>query len=337
MRRVLVILLVALALSPGLFWRDAPVTRAGPQPLYIAQLPLEPGTRVGPNLVLAGAWELDSRSADFGGYSALVPLPGGELLALSDRGRVLRFDPRRGTGTPLMHGLGSAEDSDKRSYDVESATRDPRGGAIWLGYEGRNAISRLDPALQAEDEVRPADMRHWPANRGPEAMARLADSRFIVLSEAVAGWQRPASEGLLFGGDPVEGAAPERFRFLPPAGFRPTDMAQLPDGRVLILLRKIEFGLPPRLASRLVAADPATIKAGEEWAWRPFAEIAAPLPPENYEGLAVETRADGAVRLWLIADDNSAAFQRTLLLALDWTPETTRAHRTARPSKSSEY
>lgn len=321
MRRVLAILLVALALSPGLFWRDAPGGAGGPQGLTVQAIPgLVPGA-VGPGLALAGAWELDSRSGDFGGYSALVPLPGGTLLALSDRGRLLRFDPRRPAAPAVLRALGAAERSDKRSYDVESATRDPRSGAIWLGYEGRNAIARLDPALEAEArEVDPKAMRHWPGNRGAEAMVRLADGRFVVLSEMLGGWRRPAAEGLLFAGDPVEGAAPATFRFVPPAGFRPTDMAQLPDGRVLVLLRKIEFGLPPHLASRLVLADPATIAAGREWAWRPVAEIRAPLPRENYEGLAVEPRAGGGARLWLISDDNSSAIQRTLLLALDWTP-----------------
>ena len=92
MRRLIAIVLVALALSPGLFWRDSPVL--GPQPLLIAPLPLPAGATVGPGLTIAGGWRLDSDSEDFGGYSALLSLPGGSLLALSDRGRMLRFDPR---------------------------------------------------------------------------------------------------------------------------------------------------------------------------------------------------------------------------------------------------
>lgn len=332
MRRVLAILVIALALSPGLLWRDAGSSLKGPQPLTIRALPLEAGTRVGSDLVLAGAWRLDSRSEDFGGYSALLPLPDGALLALSDRGRMLEFAPRAPASyQPVMGAVGGADDSDKRRFDIESATRDPQSGRIWLGYEGRNSIARFDADLRPLGDSWPAQMRGWPSNSGPEALGRLTDGRFVVLSEG--GWDRPASDGLLFSGDPVEGAEPEDFRFVPPDGFRPTDMAQLPDGRILILLRKIEFGLPPRLASRLVVADPAAIRPGEEWAWRPFAAIDPPLPPENYEGLAIEPRANGAVRIWLISDDNSAALQRTLLLAIDWMPETKRAHREARPSK----
>jgi hypothetical protein len=319
-RRILAILVVALALAPGLLWRDPPVTHHRPQPLTLRPLPLPVGgVQLAAGVTLSAGWELDSRDEAFGGYSALLTLPHGALLALSDRGRFLRFNPAHPRSPrPVMGAVGAADDSDKRRFDIEAATRHPASGTIWLGYEGRNSINRTDGALRALDEVRPPQMQSWPTNRGPEALVRLGDGRFVVLSEAV-------DEGLLFPGDPVDGAEPSEFRFVPPPGFRPTDMALLPDGRVVILLRRLQLWLPPRLTSRLVVADPATITPGETWAWQPLAEIAAPLPAENYEGLAVGAIGAGAVRLWLIADDNSAVMQRTLLLALDWRLPTKKA------------
>jgi hypothetical protein len=330
-RRILAILVVALALTPGLLWRDPPVSHDRPQPLLIRPLPLPAGgVRLAPGMTLSAGWELASRDEAFGGYSALVPLPGGVLLALSDRGRFLRFDPPHlRSQRPVMGAVGGADDSDKRRFDVEAATRDPASGVIGLGYEGRNSINRTDARLRALREVRPPQMRSWPANRGPEALVRLGDGRFLVLSEAF-------DVGLLFPGDPIGGAEPAQFRFVLPPGFRPTDAALLPDGRVVILLRRLQLWLPPRLTSRLVVADPAMIVPGEEWGWQSLAEIAAPLPAENYEGLAVEPRGQDAVRLWLIADDNSAVMQRTLLLALDWRLPTKKARgSTAGPSKPS--
>jgi hypothetical protein len=319
---LLAVLVVVICLSPGLFWRDAGARLQGPQPLTIRPLALPENGRLAPGLTVAGVWRLDSSSEDFGGYSALLTLPGGELLALSDRGRLLRFSPPdMRPSTPRMRPIGAADDRDKRLFDIESATRDPASGAIWLGYEGRNAIRRFDAGLTAYREVRPVEMRRWPSNRGPESLLRLRDGRFIVLSEALGAGQPPFSEGLLFPGDPIEGAAATVFRFAPPAGFRPTDIAQLPDGRVVILLRRLVLAWPP-VSSRLVVADPRSIRSGEAWRWRALAEISAPLPNENYEGLAIEPRADGAVRLWLISDNNSSVLlQRTLLLALDWTAE----------------
>jgi hypothetical protein len=321
MRRLLAILLVALAFSPGLLWRAAPHADAGPHPITIRPLALPANSQLAPGLTVAGGWQLASRDETFGGYSALLTLPQGKLLAVSDRGRFLRIGmPTLPSIRVRIGAVGPADYLGRRSLDAESATRDPASGTIWLGYESTNTIRRYGADLGASQAVRPAEMRSWPANRGPESLVRLADGRFIVLSEAVSEGPQPVSEGLLFPGDPVEGAAPMVFRFVPPAGFRPTDIAQLPDGRVVILLRKLNIGLPPWLVSRLVVADPATIAGGEEWAWQPLTEIRGPLPRENYEGLAIEPRANGAARLWLISDDNRAAFQRTLLLALDWMP-----------------
>ena len=49
-------------------------------------------------------------------------------------------------------------------------------------------------------------------------------------------------------------------------------------------------------------------------------DLAAPRTVDNYEGLAAVPGTDGAVRLYLISDDNDRADQRTLLLAFDWRP-----------------
>lgn len=321
MRRLLVVLLVAICLSPGLFWRDDSHQDATPRPIFIRQLPLPANAQLAPGLTIVGGWQLRSRSEEFGGYSALLTLPQGKLLAVSDRGRFLRIGmPTRPPVRGHIGAVGPADYLGRRSLDAESATRDPGGRTIWLGYESTNTIRRYGPDPGALQSVRPAEMRRWPVNRGPESLVRLTDGQFIVLSEAVTEGPRPVSEGLLFPGDPIDGAAPMVFRFVPPAGFRPTDIAQLPDGRVVILLRKLNIGLPPWLVSRLVVADPATIARDKEWAWQPLTEIRDPLPRENYEGLAIEPRENGGVRLWLISDDNRAALQRTLLLALDWMP-----------------
>jgi hypothetical protein len=42
------------------------------------------------------------------------------------------------------------------------------------------------------------------------------------------------------------------------------------------------------------------------------------MPRDNYEGLALTSSPSGATRLYLLSDDNSAANERTLLLAFDW-------------------
>lgn len=319
MRRLLTLLVVALGLAPGTWWRSPSLPADKQGALTITRLAVEK-VDLGP-LKLAGAWQLDSASEHFHGYSALVSLGDGTLLAVSDRGRMLRFAaPGRPAIAPQFDHFAGLSVAAKRFADIESATRDPETGRIWAGFEVANRIGRYEPDLTPAGEVSPSAMAEWSSNSGPEAMARLADGRFVVLSEGDPRLMADGVPGLLFTADPVAGGDPIAFRFMPPEGYSPVDMAQLPDGRVLILLRTVIWGLPPRFAGKLVIADPADITAGREWRSEPVADLAAPLPMDNYEGLAVEAAADGSAVLWLVSDDNEMLVQRTLLLKLIWRP-----------------
>lgn len=283
-------------------------------PLAIAGLPAP-----GPDLALEAAWELRGTGDDFGGYSGLVPLGDGGFLAISDRGRYLRFaDPSEADPQPRMGWFLMERNDDKREVDSESLTRDPETGTLWTGYEQSNAIVRGDAQGGNPQSVRPAAMRDWPSNGGPEAMVRLADGRFIVLSESREGWFAAKGPALLFPSDPVAGAEPTGFHFAPPSGYRPTDMAQLPDGRVLILLRRVSLG---GFTGKIVLADPAAIREGGVWKGKVVADLHPPLPTDNYEGLAIEPTNDGGAWVWVISDDNAMILQRTLLLKLHWKPE----------------
>lgn len=343
MRRVLLAILLVLGLSPGVFLRDPPVERNQSQHVEARRLalpggkPVQLGNADGP--VLTDTWRLTSPNDDFGSYSALL-LPGdGRLLAFSDRGRLLRMSlPPVSDGAVEIGSALRGRDDYKPLQDIEAATRDPESGRIWLAYEGRNAIVKLESDLSAAWAVRPAQMQRWPVNGGPEAMVRLRDGRFVVLAESARDWRDLSGAGLLFAADPTDGAVAQPFVFNRPAGFNPTDMAQLPDGRVLILLRGVKLGLPPHFMSRLVLADPATIRAGEPWDWESVTTLDPQVPNENYEGLAVEGGKDGApLVIWLISDDNGAEIiQRTLLTRLEWQVPTREKARenAARPDNS---
>jgi hypothetical protein len=323
MWRLIALLLVALGLAPGTWWRSPLPPSGDGQGVTFVPLAVPP-VDLGP-LQFAGAWQLRSANEHFGSYSAVVALDDETLLAASDRGRMLRFSPPgKPRSTALLDFFAGREQPDKRKVDLEALTRDPASGRIWAAYEGSNRIARYDAARGEDGSVAPAAMRGWRAALGAEAMVRLADGRFLVLAEGSARWFGAEIPGLLFPSDPVAGAAPVRFRFVPPEGFRPVDIAQLPDGRVLILLRKVEWRLPPAFTGKLMLADPEAIRPGTAWRAEPLAGLAAPLPTDNYEGLAVESDGRGGVVLWLISDDNQMATQRTLLLKLSW-PANTKA------------
>lgn len=243
------------------------------------------------------------------------------MRAFSDRGDSFTFTApheapgHAGAADPILAPVPPDPRLTGDIQDIEATTRDPATGTIWLAYEQFHAIRRFTPdALGTPGAAlaRPPQMRDWPGNSGAEAMVRLGDGRFLLFAER-------NGQGLLFPGDPIDGAAARVFDVAWPDGFRPTDAALLPDGRVLILLRAMALGWP-LFRSMLAIGDPRAI--GESASWRPqiLANLDGLLPRENYEGLAIEPQGDSLV-LWLISDDNFSAFQRTLLARLRWREE----------------
>jgi hypothetical protein len=329
--------LLFVAVTPGLWWQ--PPTPAGERSGTLAIAPLPIAARQGDRKVqVAGAWVLESDDRRFVGYSALVVGTGGRLRAYSDSSRWLEFDPpdRPGSRAPQFGAVPGYEPTGHN--DLESATRDPASGLTWLGFEHLNSLRRIGPDAEQVASARPPAMADFRRNGGAESLVRLPDGRFVVIAES-AHWRYPLRRtGLLFAKDPVIDDRAARFVFVPPLAFNPTDAAALPDGRVLILTRGLSPGGWPPFRSKLLIADAADIRPGQVWEWQELADLSGLVPPENYEGLAVERRGPGFV-LWLIADANrSAVLQRTLLVKLVWdgrspgSPAKVRLRRPARPS-----
>ncbi len=316
MRRLgLALLCVLLLLS----WTNRQIRPGEPSQAHFHPLDAAAGAVLAPGLSVEGLWQVTGSGEAFGGYSALAGDRTGRFIALGDGGGRLDFaDPSKGDPRPHASWLFDGPDIIKARRDVEALAADPATGRLWAAYEFRNAIARFAPDGAMDKRVRPPAMKDWSANSGPEAMARLDDGRFVVLAEMQLEPPGKGCPGLLFASDPVEGAKPVQFRFVPPAGFAASDMAALPDGRVLILVRRLDWPFPPRFAAQLLLADPAMIVPGKPWPWRLLAPVASPVPLDNYEGLAVVPGDDGALGLWLISDDNAMATQRSLLLKLRW-------------------
>lgn len=310
-------MLVLLA-APGLWLRSTPAAPNNSQELVVTPIHLPLGCcSLGP-LPLEAAWRLDSQNDQFHGYSALVSMRPGELTSLSDRGYALTL--RVDGGTPRLVRMQPSIGDDavlKDNRDVEGATFDPATQRLWITLEGRGGVARHRPDLsRIENFVFPPQMAQWPKNTGPEAMVRLRDGRFIILSEDYSpGWtEQQRHPALLFPGEPDERTKAVEFRFKGPKRFRPTDMAALPDGRVLILMRQLVWPFPPRFSGKLVLADPAAIRAGEDWPSLEVGTFQHPMPIDNYEGLTITDNGDGTVMVWVISDDNQAVTQATYLL-----------------------
>ncbi|WP_271079010.1 esterase-like activity of phytase family protein [Aurantiacibacter sp. MUD61] len=311
-RKRLVLLIVIGVLLLALSWWRSPVSLRPSDKFTVTAVDIAESSEDAP-LTATHVWEIEGSGAGFGGFSALIAMPSGQLRAFSDRN--WRFTFTMGENGPKgMHtaqvipgdGFGLA------LFDIEAATPAPDGSAYWLSYEATHAIHRFCGNDSAEQVRLLGDELNLPANAGLEAMVRLADGQFVAFGEG-------RNRGYIFAGDPVDGAEMAAFPVeWPVADYRPTDASQLPDGRVLVLMRRFSPLPLPTFESLLVVGEAPVPDA----IWRPqlLASLEGIVPRENYEGLAVRPLPGDAAELWLISDDNFSAFQRTLLARLVYAP-----------------
>lgn len=270
-----------------------------------------PGWRVG------GVWHYSAQNRYFGGFSALMTLRDGRLRAFTDRGMRYTFMEPDFDGPPLGKKPVVRQLVEPELmwdlWDIESATRDPATGDYWLGYESLHAVHRFSVASEGTGLYRFPPELGWGANSGAEAMERLADGRFLVIGEGQA-------EALVYPGDPVEGAEPARIPFaVPEPDYVVTDIAQLPDGRILFLMRAVVWGFPPFASLIAIGELP---EVGAQDPWRPEVQLyfEGVVPQDNYEAIAVRPLDDGTIAVWVMADDNFSIQQRTLLAKLLYDP-----------------
>jgi hypothetical protein len=267
-------------------------------------------------LTYLGGVALWSRDGAFGGFSSMS-VAGDRFTLLSDGGTIARFrmDANFALSEPAFGDLpaGPGLGWDKSDRDSESMTVDPATGQTWVGFERYNQIWRYSAglALPAAMAAPPA-MAGWDDNGGAESMVRLHDGRFLVIAETTNRPGSHARQALLFDGDPVvHPNSGLRFGYRPPDGYDPSDAVELPDGRVLVVNRKL--ALPFAWSAVLTVIDPRGFKPGAIVAGREIARFSKPLTVDNFEGLAV-TGEGNATILWMVSDDNLFVLQRTLLM-----------------------
>lgn len=272
-------------------------------------------------LALVGAWQLTSRNHDFGSFSGLAQTDGG-FVAVGDRGSVLWFtrpDRPRLWRTRLTRLINLDLKQYRYSTDAEAVAVEPDTGALLVGYEGWYAMERFSSDLSRRTRILLPVLREWPDNEGPEAMTRLADGRTVLVGEVYARWlDRTLHPALVFPRLPRPYEQPARFALRMPPGFRPSELAQMPDGRMLVLGRSFSLA---GFCSVIAVFAPSAIKPGAAITPQVLAQIDDPRIRENYEGMTVTREPDGSQAIWLISDSNQMVWaQRTLLLKLRLKP-----------------
>ena len=280
-------------------------------------------------LKLRAILDLNSSDDHFGGWSGLLVEPDGALLALSDRAALLRakfvMDGNQvpaGIADGVMGVLRDegGDQAPRLRSDAEGFARLPNGmyvvsfetpariGFYDFGAHGASVPLRLGPALALTAKLN----LHYQL----EAVTTLQDGAILVGSErgfsggdkAVL-WRVPESEE-------SNGNAIEPWTKLQlPRGLSLTDLAAAPDGSVFALFRQFTPYIGARAQIWRYKLPEKDGKAHAEG--QMLAALEAPLPVDNYEGLAVTATADGRLRLYVISDDNFRKRQRTLLLTFD--------------------
>ncbi len=152
-------------------------------------------------------WHLVSPHSRFGGFSALARTGPGAFLLIGDNGYWTRLTLAAGGAVSHVR-IGAlptprrapAAQGDGRCRSDGPSIAD--SGKSWIALEGINQIWRLDADLATIESHRKLPTPRWPANSGPEAMARLADGRTVVFSEDADDDPR-GREALIYAGDPA--------------------------------------------------------------------------------------------------------------------------------------
>ncbi|APE27451.1 esterase-like activity of phytase family protein [Aurantiacibacter gangjinensis] len=299
---------LALTLAPGTFVRTA-LTEQASGTLEVAAVEREVVSEPPDGVEVGGVWDIHGSGSGFGGFSALV-WQDDRLHAFSDRGHVLAFDPPTARRSAYdIRPVRPHRTYPQGVWDVESAVTAP-DGRLWLGFEYTHAIHRFPPRGEADGLRMLGDEVDWGSNVGLEGMVRLPDGRFLLFPEL-------RQTAHILARDPIAGTPLTDFTVeWPVEDHGVTDAALLPDGRLLVLLRTVDYSLPPSFSVTLAIADIGSVAGGDTLSPEILVRLDDIVPRENYEGIAVRETADGRAEIWLISDDNFSAFQRTLVVQL---------------------
>ncbi|MDP1617404.1 esterase-like activity of phytase family protein [Phenylobacterium sp.] len=292
----------------------APVAAGSSIAVQAVSVPLNPEapgqTAIGA-FVYAGGLQLSStESSRFHGLSDLVVDAEGRLTAISDEGDLIEgqllFEDDRLAGVadvtlrPLS-GLDGQPLPNKELSDAEGLAILASGDML-VSFE-RQARVWLYPADGGPPRAVPSPEAEFPLNGGLEALApdpERGPDAYVVGGEASGEtWSCRIATACVPGPRVAKGA-----------DFGLVAMRRLPGDQSAYLLRAWD----PLRGNRIVL----TITGANGEVGR--MEMARPLTVDNFEGVDFVPRPGGGYRIYLLADDNFSASQRTLLLAFDWRP-----------------
>jgi hypothetical protein len=310
-----------LPAATGILWQELSAPGATPVPTdrtveVRANALAGDGAIIGP-FRLAGALELASDDAAFGGVSGLAAQPDGRLLAVTDAGQWLDFAPvvrdgrLAGVAGVVMGAFANA--GEKSGMDGEAVAFTPDGRTL-ISLEQQHrilAFEGIGPPRRPEGTIFRTASAGWPPNGGGEALAALPDGSLLWISE-----QARLDDGSYVALCLTPDGLTRSVAIPALAGFSPTDAAVLDDGRLLLLHR---FYSGATLEAAITLVDLAGVRTGGDRATSRLLarwDRDSAWPLDNMEGLALVSEAGKPV-LYVVSDNNFNLAQRSLLLRLE--------------------
>ncbi|WP_394761496.1 esterase-like activity of phytase family protein [Phenylobacterium sp.] len=266
--------------------------------------------RIGAFAYAGGLVLTSAQTSRLHGLSDLDVQPDGSLISVGDEGDLLKARLVLSADSRLT-GLADARltaltDLDGKPLQGKD-NRDSEGlalmanGDLLISFERHDRIW-LYPADGGPPRAVPSPAVKFPYNEGMEALApdpaRGPDAYFTGGETTGRTWSCTLTTACVDG--PTVGL---------PLGFGLVAARRLPMGRTAWLLRAFNPITRSVIDLRITDAAGKTIDR---------MELRQPLTVDNFEGLAAVPQKDGAIRFYLISDDNFSSSQRTLLLAFDW-------------------
>ena len=286
-------------------------------------------TKVG-KLRYMGGVNITSSKRKFGGISSFVISPNGEkILGISDRGLWLTATITYDQNNHLVN-LNNGRMAPLKNIQnhTEGHARDPEaltavdGSGYVVSFESPHTLRYFQAnkpydygsllTASAEELTFAPDMPDsyvsLPQNLGIEALTTMPDGRMLAFSENTLTREGVTlAQGWIIGRGRVEALSYE----IDPA-YRPTDMATLPNGDILVLER--HFSLAKGMAARLIQLPIKSIKIGQSIKGTVIADLAYPFNLDNMEGLAVRQNKAGETLVYIMSDNNYNRLQRNLLM-----------------------
>lgn len=300
-------------LVPGRPGPAAPRADAVDVAIDATAVPLDPSdpsrTGIGAFHYAGGVALVAPANSDLHGLSAIVLTSETEFAAVGDlgvlfRGRVILNDSGHLVGVTdgrlqRLRGADGALLLGKESADAEGIALLPDGDLL-VSFERVNRIMRY-PADGGRPVRVPSPQVEFPLNGGMEALTFDAEAGDYLVGAEESGqtWRCRIDTGCV-----------ATATIAKDADFGVTAIARVADDRTAYLLRAFDPERGNRVSLVIEGAAGVVDRL----------DLARPLTVDNFEGLAVAPGSDGAVRFYLLSDDNANVEQRTLLLAFDWRP-----------------